>query len=122
MFARNDETICFDQTMNKRMNPMKTDAEVERAQVAALSVEKIEDRNYRTPSGDEGANFGNDVKIIMSIAKYKLEDLILEEADHIYVERIQVKLQVQMKEPLVKMEQPANTLHETRSKPHLCNF
>lgn len=51
------------------MNLIGIDPDVERAWVAALSVEQIDDPMNTTPSDEKQANYDSDSNIMMNIAR-----------------------------------------------------
>lgn len=90
------------------MNLIENDVDVERAWVATLSDEQINNPFYTTPLKDQHAIYGSVAKFMMNNAKFQKYDLIAEEFMHVYEERTQAKVQIQVGETLVDMMQLGN--------------
>lgn len=101
----NNETTCFKLTINSRMNPIVNDADVKRACVASLLNDQMYDHMHISPSEDDSTNYGNDTVIVVTNSKTKIRHLIADEIAHIYAERTQAEIQVQIEEGLAHMLQ-----------------
>lgn len=85
------------------VNPIKTEADVERASVSALSDEQNDDPMHTKPSEQELANYGNDADVMMTSARCEIKGFIANEVDRFYVECTQAGVQTQIEESLVDM-------------------
>lgn len=104
--------------MNNGMNPVKTEADVERAWFAALLDEQIENPRHITLSVEELASYGNDADVMMTIARREIKRFIAAEAEQIYAERTQADAQTQIKEILSKRFNSAMVTHRSKSERH----
>lgn len=75
------------------MNPIETDAEVERAWVTALLDDHIDDQMHTATLKDERANYGSDANVMETIARSEINDMIVEKVYSIYAERTQAVVQ-----------------------------
>lgn len=82
--------------MNKGLNPFKTDADLEHAWVSALFDEQIHDPMHSTRSENELKNYGNDAKVMMTIVKSTIKELIAKEVDRIHAECTEAEVQTQI--------------------------
>lgn len=61
------EATAIGENLNRGINAIKTDADLERGCVAAISFERIDNTMHTTPLEDQLAKYGNDVAIVMMI-------------------------------------------------------
>lgn len=62
-------------TMNNEMNPVETNADVERACVVAILDQQIDSPRHRIPSKDERANYNSDADVKITIDRIKNQGL-----------------------------------------------
>lgn len=95
--------------MKNEINLIETDTDVERACVAALLNERINDRMHTTAQEDDHPNNGIDTDVMITIFENEIKELILGEGDRIYAECTQSKFQAEIEETLVDMLQIGNS-------------
>lgn len=78
--------------MSNGMNPIQTEADVERVSVAALSNEQIDDPMHSSPSEDEVENYDSDANFMLKIAKSRTKGLTASKSNCIYAKRIQARV------------------------------
>lgn len=74
----------FKRKMKKGINPIKSDAENQRAWVAPVLDWTIDDPMDTAKSEDERAKYGSNAEIMMMIRKSGIKGLIAEEFDRIH--------------------------------------
>lgn len=70
------------------MKRIETNADVERAWIAALSREQVSNPMHTTPPEDDCASYGNDTDVMATIAKSEIRELVAVWVGRIYAERI----------------------------------
>lgn len=88
------ELPALSKTMNSWLIPTKTDADVERAWDAGLSVEQVCNPVVTKPSKKELEIYGIDADFMMTIASSEIKGLIAGEADRVYADRSQAKVPI----------------------------
>lgn len=94
--------------MHTKIDLIKAEADVKRPFVGALSDEQIDEPMHKTPWEDERARHGNDANVIMLFGKIEIKCFIAEEANRIFVQRIQAEVLVQIEEDHVNLLQIRN--------------
>lgn len=84
----------FSKTNKLELDPIKTDAHIERAWVAAILDEQIEDPAHTTSSENEPVRYGNDIAVIMRVARQKINGLIAEEVDGVKADHTEAEVQI----------------------------
>lgn len=95
--------LIYAKTLNSALSPIKTDADVQRACVIALSDERIIVAIHTTPEKVKLVSYGNDADVMTKRARIETNGSIAEKGDRIYEDRTPLKVQPQIPETLVDM-------------------
>lgn len=114
--GRNNKTVAFRRTMNGKMDPIETDADVEGAGGAVLSDEKIDNPKHTAPSELERAHSSSDGDVMMNIAESEVMSLLAEKDDRTHAERTEAAVQKKSKKSPSICSSLAPVSHRTESK------
>lgn len=95
--------------MNKEVSPIRTDADVERARVLAISDKLIEDAVVTKPSEEKFEICSSDAYNMATFDPNKIKGLIVEETYCINAEHTQAEVRKRILETLVDMHQLGNS-------------
>lgn len=112
----------FTQMIDNGTNPIETDPEFERASVAALSDENINNPMHSTPSENSLENYENDANVMETIAKTEIKEMVAEESNRNYAERTQAKVQTKIEKTLVDTIQLNNSAASNGTKTGSARF